>query len=241
MKLYDLHSDILKHIHSRYNVELLEIKGAKIYSKFKNGSKYKEVFEYIANQLASLKSTKVIVIAVDKNALYIDVVKNTVIKKIDEILRNIDNPYAIVLKLKASRSKLLEKFERDLRDVFSRFQIMNEVLYCLNKFLSSINSYGYIVFDSDAKTIQESLYGFIGKTLTIEGVATVRGLENIQHINLVLLGDSKLLPGLQFSDIIAYCTHRALDYKEYELLKYFKELFKRVATEAGGRIWVVSR
>jgi len=237
--LNDIQDKVLDHIRSARGLNIQELRGADLYRKLRDKGlhgKFANIMDYVSAELSRIKSLMTIVIAIDKQE-YNKVVINAIIDGVLRVLKEHSSPYANTLTLEYVKAKILSSIRDSIKATLLMSQIMNEVLYCTNKLLNTLGAQGYLVFDSDAKTIQESLYSFLGRAFTIEGVATAKGIEPVNTIRLILLGDSKLMPGLQFADIIAYTTHRMLEYNEIKVFKPFIKLLNRVTYVTKGRIW----
>lgn len=102
-----------------------------------------------------------------------------------------------------------------------KFQVTNDVLIRIMRFLEKKDGEANLLFDANAKTIASSIYGFLAHSFRESGIA-------LRHDNIILsnrivhyvLLDSKLDHAMQLADIVAYGIREILQYHDKEV--YFR-------------------
>lgn len=198
----------IKLVKERYNIEKLEeLKGKELYDRIKGSGKEKfiKLVGEILHDLVGEMDAFTIAIVIDKYAYREEFVK--VIERMEDILVNPPSNYLNVLSNERIRNQIINEMYGKPFQTLVRSQALNELFYRLNLELGERESLGLMLIDSDATTLISSAYDILGSSL-VEGVSAKGRTYIPENLITILLNDSKLEPGIQIADLIAYSIQR---------------------------------
>ena len=211
----------------KYNWKgLEELKGKELYDRLKKRGKkeFVQVVDGILESLTQDLDIYSIVIIINKKDYSKEF--NKIIDTIDNILENPPSNYLNVLTNIKIRKQIIAAMYGKPFGVLVRSQALNELFFRLNIELSERKSLGLLFIDSDASTLVSPAYDILGSTL-VEGISARGKIQKPKQIINIILNDSKLEPGIQIADLIAYSIQRC--YSDPDPI--FIEPLKRVITK----------
>ncbi|BES81534.1 hypothetical protein [Pyrodictium abyssi] len=108
------------------------------------------------------------------------------------------------LRIDAVRDRIIRSVANAVYDTVVKSQVVNEILYRVDRELAARGVDGIILFDADANNLINSTYSIVGSAISQStGAITKHGTVKLSRIAEIFLGDSKLILGIQFADLLA--------------------------------------
>jgi len=220
----ELGANILNNL-KQYGYNNNEIKGSKIFKLLKNEiDKYVNIIDNVVGKLEEFGVFSVSIV-IDK----INFAKNVLPKlrkSLDSALAKPPVGYLNVLLVPKIRNEIINSIINKHIDLIIRAQSINELLVRIQKEFEHRESYGIVIFDSEASSLASSAYGIFAEALRREGLAYVKGgLGKPDRILHVSLTQSNLDYGIQLADLLVNSLYNCIEHNIVQVYKKLSNIF----------------